>query len=66
MSLFQAAPEKKDERRRTKSAIAGDTVWTKYKYQLSQLMNNIRKPKRDTFVASNQIASRNRLLSSIK
>jgi len=43
MSLFQAVPEKKDERRRTKSCIAGDTVWTKYKYQLSQLMNNIRK-----------------------
>jgi len=43
MSLFQAAPAKKDEKRRTKSCIAGDTVWTKYKYQLSQLMNNIRK-----------------------
>jgi len=43
ISLFKAAPDKKDENKRTKSCIAGDTVWTKYKYQLSQLMINIRK-----------------------
>jgi len=43
-SLFMVEPGKKDERlKRTKSAIAGDTVWTKYKYQLSELMKNIRR-----------------------